>query len=139
MIQGQYKFRYWPSVQILRHLSLVLIFVFFDFIMLRLYAMGIVLMVFLILLIFKQPYKDNVMNWLDISLSSLLIILDVISISDTLQIYHIPMTGGRIKLDVFFQYLKIIILLLPPVLLGIYMIIDKCRPRKKKLNNKKNK
>ena len=89
---------------------------------LRLYVMGFVLMVFLIVHLKKKPYKDPVMNWLESSLLALLLILNALSIFNILEFYHIPEASNFVVAR-FFRSVKVIILLLPVPLFVVMKLI----------------
>ena len=119
------KYTWWPSIQIFRKLLLVSIFIFTDYVMLRLFAMGLVLLIYLVLLLLKHPYVDTVMNRLEVTLTTLLIFLDVICVIDSVQIYDIPQTYDMNQLLGILHVLRVIILILPFPMLFMYIVIDK--------------
>lgn len=131
-LQGSFKYEYWLSVQKLRNIILVIVFTFTDNIVQRLYVMGVVLLIFLIIHFKKKPFKEKVMNWLESSLQTMLIVLDVMSIFDTMQFYGIPETDDIIGLRTVFWVVKIFILILPLPLLGFYMFVFRCKEQNSK-------
>ena len=125
MLQGSFKYKYWLSIQKLRNIILVIVFTFVDNIIQRLYVMAFVLMLSLIIHFINKPYKEPVMNWLESSLLTMLILLNAMSIFDSMQFYGIPETSDIIRLRNSFHVVKVMILILPAPLLLLYIIIHK--------------
>ena len=75
ILLGPSEISYWPGIKQLRNLLLTVIFVSCDFIDLRLYGLGLVLGVYLLILAYNKPYYDRTDLWSDVSVTTSLLVL----------------------------------------------------------------
>ena len=53
------------------------------------------------------------------------------SLFDTMSIYHVPETDDSRALNMFFGFFKVLVMIFPPALLGLFTIIHKYQERKR--------
>ena len=116
---------------------LTVTFVWCDFIVLRLYGLILILALYLIILLYKKPYKDRIVLWLDVCVTMSLLMIGTLSLYDTQKISHTPETDDSRKLYDAFQILKFVVIIIQPFILGAVLLIDKCFPEKKGDREKK--
>ena len=74
---------------------------------------------------------------MDISLAALLLILNVVSLFDTMSIYHVPETDDSRALNIFFGFFKVLVMMFPLALLGIFTIVHKYQARRRLAEEKR--
>jgi hypothetical protein len=123
VLQQHCKLDYWPSIIILRNFFIAGAPVAFGHNYSQVLAMLVVLLAYLILLVRKMPYKDSIMNNLEVSLTSVLLLLGVIGIINTTYLTSTDdnITGFLTIVD----YLKNVLLLLPVLLWILFTVVDK--------------
>ena len=86
----------------------------------------------------KKPFKDRIMNWMECTFVTFLLILDGISVLDATQVYNVTMTNDIKELINILHILKVIILASPFLILGLFMLIDRCYSTTKRKDEEKN-
>ena len=130
MIQQPYKCEYWPSMQLLRNLIIVAIYMFIAQVEQRLTITVVVLIAYVVLLARKKPFKDSVMNWQETVNMSALLFLGIISIFESTTLYSA--TDNIKSLLDLLQLVRLVILFLPFPLLLIFTLIDKSQHKQNK-------
>ena len=122
IVQGPYKYEYWQSITILRGLLIAATPTMFGNDHSQVLSIMFVLQVYLILLNNKTPYKDDILNKLETSLTFLLLFIGVIGI---LNLTYLSTTDDNI-VDLLQQLniVKFVALLLPLPLLITFTIFD---------------
>ena len=106
------------SLEIFVQLLLVISYVFIDYVLLRLYVMGFILLLLFIFIVYSPRYNISMMNTLDVVSILLLMAMVVMAMFDTINIYNVPEVGSkRERLHKAFDVLKVVFLFTP--LLGI--------------------
>lgn len=113
-IQTPYKNTMGLTCDLIKNLMLVIIYTLTDYVLLRLYLMGFVILMFLIYVLCMDTYHERTLNVLQVSLTILLLCLDVMAMFDTLNIYNTPFRGSkREELHDSFDILGTIMMVLP--------------------------
>ena len=131
MILGPCKLSYWPGVIHMRKLLVAVIFVWCNFIVLRLYGLILVLALYLVLLCYKKPYMDRLVLWIDTTITISLLMIGTLSLYDTQIIYHTAETDDSRQLYTTFQVLKFVVIIIQPFIFVALLMIDKYVPEKK--------
>ena len=131
IILQPFRLQYWPLVESVKNLTLIGIYVYIEFPLLRLYAMFFVIFLLVILLLCVKPYHNPVLNTFDTSLNMLLLFFSAIWIFDSINIYNSAMPGSkRENLHNSFSILKIVLMVIPLLLLLMFERIHRNRNRK---------